>query len=439
MISDKNKELANWALKHALENGCSDARVKVYFGNDNAFDYRDEQLDRLEQSVEACLTINLFVDGRYSSFSTNRMDKDELTKFINNSIEAARLLAPDKYRKLPDPNRLFKEDSKSLDVFDKEIENVSIDEKLNLLKETVKEVYGKDERLISVSSSYSDGITASYFIDSNGFEGYSESTYYSLSAEVSMKGNEDARPSSFWYDTSIFWKDLSKGSIAKKAYERVLQKLNQEKIISGKYKMLIDNLNISRLLSPIISSLYGSSIDQKNSFLIDKFGERIISDQITILDDPHIRQGRGARWFDGEGVATKKMDIVKNGILNNYYIDTYYSGKLNMIPTIQSPSVLVMEPGTKDFNQLLSSLDRGIWVTGFNGGNTNSTTGDFSFGIEGFLIEKGQLIKSLSEMNITGNLLDLWQNVIEVGSDLKLNSSWRIPSVLFGEVIFNGK
>jgi PmbA protein len=109
-----------------------------------------------------------------------------------------------------------------------------------------------------------------------------------------------------------------------------------------------------------------------------------------------------------------------------------------MEPTIQSPSILTFKLGDKNFDQIFAGIDKGIWVTGFNGGNSNGTTGDFSFGIEGFLIEKGVAIKPLNEMNITGNLLTLWKNILEIGNDPKTNSSNRIPSILFDAVSFSG-
>ena len=439
MITKENKDLAKWALDYALSKGCSNARVSVYTGTDNSFEYRDTQLDRLEQSSENGMSLQLYVEGRYGSFSTNRLDKKELEKFISNGIDTARLLAKDEFRRLADADRLYKGDSKGLDTYDEEVEKVSVDEKLALIKDSVNEVYNTDDRLVSVSSGYSDGTNHSYVIASNGFEGETGSSYFSLSAETSMKGTGDTRPSSYWYDSTVFWKDLQKKDIGKTAYERTLRKLGQEKIESGVFKMLVDNMTIARLLSPLVSALYGSSIQQKNSFLIDKLGEKIVSDRITLIDDPHIKQARGARWFDGEGVATQKLNVIENGILNLYYIDTYYGGKLGMTPTIQSPSVLTLKLGDKNFDQMLASLDDGIWVTGFNGGNSNSTTGDFSFGIEGFLIHNGQAVKPLNEMNITGNLLTLWQNVIEIGNDPRTTSNWRIPAVLFDAVNFSGK
>ncbi len=439
MISKENKDLARWAMQYALSKGCSDARVSVYSGTNNSFDYRDTKLEKLEQSSENGLSIQLYVDGRYGSYSTNRLDKKELERFIANGIEATRFLAKDEFRQLPKPERYYKGDGKGLNLYDNNNNKVSVDDKMALIKANAAEVYGKDERLISVSASYSDGISSSFAITSNGFEGESDTTYFSLNAETAMKGQGDSRPSSYWYDSAIFWNKLEKSGIGKTAYERTVRKLGQEKIESGIFPMIVDNTQITRLLSPIVSAIYGNAIQQKNSFLIDKINQQIISDKLTLIDDPHIPEARGSRWFDGEGVATKKRTVIENGVLKMYYIDTYSGLKLNMEPTVQGPSLLTCVHGNKNFEQMMASMDKGIWVTGFNGGNSNSTTGDFSFGIEGFLIENGKPIKPLNEMNITGNLLELWKNVIEIGNDPKMNSSWRIPAIVFDKVNFSGK
>jgi len=94
--------------------------------------------------------------------------------------------------------------------------------------------------------------------------------------------------------------------------------------------------------------------------------------------------------------------------------------------------------GERNFDAILASVQKGIWVTNFNGGNSNPTTGDFSFGIEGFLIENGKTSTPLGEMNITGNMLSLWDSLTEAGNDPRETSSWRIPSLLFNNVNFSG-
>jgi PmbA protein len=107
-------------------------------------------------------------------------------------------------------------------------------------------------------------------------------------------------------------------------------------------------------------------------------------------------------------------------------------------PTIADPSILILQPGNKDLQGLIADVNNGILVTGFNGGNSNSSTGDFSFGIEGFLIENGQTTQPINEMNVTGNFLSLWSSLAQVGNDPRLNSSWRIPSLVFDGVDFSG-
>jgi PmbA protein len=438
MISSENKKLTHWAMDFALKNGCQAARVTLYNSASNSFEIRDMKMDRLQQASENSLVIHLFVDGRFGSFSTNRLDKSELEKFIRNGIESTRFLAEDKARTLPETALYYKGGQPDLQLFDKNIDSIQTDDKIALAKSVCNEMMGKDSRIISANSSYSDEMDFTYLVASNGFEGESSGSSFSLSASVSIKGDGDARPESYWYDSSVYYDALIKEGIGKKALERVLRKLGQKKTNSGKYKMVVDNMNSSRLLSPIIDALYGSSIQQKNSFLLDKQDQKVFGEKMTLTDEPHMAKTPGARYFDNEGVATKLMPVIENGILKNYYISTYIANKMGIKQTISSPSVLTMKMSDKNVNDLISMVDKGILVTGFNGGNCNSSTGDFSYGIEGFLIENGKQTQPVSEMNVTGNMITLWSNLMEVGNDPRSFSSWRIPSLLFDGVDFSG-
>lgn len=220
--------------------------------------------------------------------------------------------------------------------------------------------------------------------------------------------------------------------------KKAIDRLGQAKIGSGDMPMIVENKLAGRSLSPLISALNGYAIQQKQSFLIGMKGEKIGSELMDIIDDPFIVSGRGSRLFDSEGMATKKRAVVEKGVLKTYYIDTYYGKKLEMDPTSGSTTNLLFKPGEKDLEGLLADIDRGIFVTGFNGGNQNGSTGDFSYGIEGFLVEKGKLIQPVAEMNITGNFKDLWNQLIAVGSDVDNTRSWRLPSLVFDNVSFSG-
>lgn len=438
MINKQYKDIAEWAMGLALQNGCKAARVSVITANNNSFEYRNTQLDKLHQSSENKLYIELFVDGRYGSFSTNRIEKSGLETFIKEGITSTRYLSEDTCRQLPDSSRYYQDSGKDLDLYDHSFDSISTDRKLELLKQSVEEVYEADSRIISVSSSYDDGVGVEYMIASNGFEAESSDSAFNLMVEVSLKTDGDARAESFWYDSAVYWDDLRKNEIGKKALERALRKIGQKKIKSGKYDMLLDNTTSSRLLSPLIGAMYGTALQQKNSFLLEKLGRKITSDIFTLTDTPHLTRSFGARWFDGEGVATRNRTIIDKGILQNYFIDTYNSLKMDMAPTIASPSIIQVSLGERPFDVILQTIQKGIWVTGFNGGNSNPTTGDFSFGIEGFFIENGQISTPVNEMNITGNILSLWNNLMETGNDPRTTSSWRIPSLLFNNVNFSG-
>lgn len=438
MITNDNKKLAQWAMEFATKNGCQSSRVSIYNSSSSSFSIRNMKIDQLQQESQNSMVIQLFVDGRYGSFSTNRLEKKELEKFIKDGIATTRFLAEDKARTLPDASLYYKGGKPDLELFDKSIDSMQPDDKVALAMSTCDEMMGKDDRIISAESYFADYQGFIYMVASNGFEGDSSNSSFNLSASVSIKGEGEARPSDAWFDSAIFYEDLTKTGIGTQALERTLRKLGQRKTASGKYMMLVDNLNASQLLSPMINSLYGSSIQQKTSFLLNKIGQKVGSDKFTLIDEPHLKKTRGARYFDSEGIATKHNAVFENGELKTYFIDTYSANKTGLKQTVNSPSTLTMSYGNKDLEGLIASLDKGILVTGFNGGNNNNTTGDFSYGISGFLIEKGKLTQPVSEMNITGNMITLWNNLVEVGNDPTHFASWKIPTLLFSDVDFSG-
>lgn len=425
-------------MDYALKNGCQAAKLTLYTNSNSSFELRNGKIDRLQQATENGLSLNLYVDGRYGYVSTNRLDKKELETLIKNGIDSTRYLAVDEARVLPDPSRYYKGGLPDLQLFDKKLYAISPDDKLDLAKAAAEEAMGKDERIISVDTAYGDGEGSSYRLISNGFEGESQSTWFSLSVMVSIKGEGEARPQGSWYDSSLFYDKLKKQGLGTTALERVLRRLGQKKAKSGKYTMVVEQQRTGQLLGPMLNALYGSSLQQKDSFLLDKLGAKVASGLFTLRDEPHVVGANGSRYFDNEGVATRPMTIFDKGVLQTYFIDTYNAKKMGVAPTISSPSRLVLEPGSKDLDGLVADVEQGILVTGFNGGNSNSTTGDFSYGIEGFLIENGKLTQPVNEMNVTGNFIDLWGSLVAVGNDPQPNRSWLVPSLVFDGVNFSG-
>ena len=437
MTKEEKYKLAKWAMQHALDSGADEASVIISESRSSNVDVREQKIDTLQEAIQSSLSVRLFVENKYSSHKTNRLDKNELARFIEQAIAGTKFLSPDEFRSLPDSSLYYKGEEKDLKTVDQSYDQLDPATKVKLAFQVEEEAYKKDERIISVTSGYSDSTRSRLMVTSNGFEGETSSSSFRLSASVSVDGGE-ARPSASWSERSVFFDNLTKQDIAKTALNRALKKIGQGKIGSGKYNMLVENRTMSRLFYPLLSALDGYNIQQKNSFLIDKLGEKVGSEKLTLTDDPFIIGGMGSNLFDSEGLAAQKRVVFNQGVLGTYYIDTYYGKKLGMDPTTNSTSNLIFETGDKSLDELVQSMGKGILVTGFNGGNTNGSTGDFSYGIDGFLVENGEIIKPVSEMNISGNMKDLWMNLAEVGNDPNLASSWQIPSMLFENIDFSG-
>ena len=209
--------------------------------------------------------------------------------------------------------------------------------------------------------------------------------------------------------------------------------------------MVADRECAARLLAPVLSAMNGFSIQQNNSFLADKLGKKIFPDFLDITDIPREAGAYGSRLFDSEGVATKDLPLIEKGVLKNWFVNTYIANKMNIAPTVDDASrPVVSSTVSKDCKQLLQDClgglaggDKGtVVVTGFNGGNCNSATGDFSFGVEGFYHgPEGSF--PVREMVMTGNMLDLWNNLVAAGSDARPCKPRVVPSLVFKDVDFS--
>ncbi|HUX57513.1 MAG TPA: TldD/PmbA family protein [Bacteroidales bacterium] len=437
MNTNEKYEIADLVIKHALKNGANQIAVSIDDSTSRRIEIREKKIDRLQESIGNTLTVSLYVDNKYSSNTTNLLKKDDLLKFVKGTVASTRYLSEDEFRYLPDKELYYQGGRGDLKTIDLSINDVDPKTKIDLAREVENEIYGTDDRIVSVTSSYEDNISNSVLVASNGFKGDSGVSYASLVAIVSLKG-DTGRPEAYAYDYNIFFDKLIKSGLGKTALDKAIKKLNPKKISSGKYQMVIDKLVAPNIIRPFISALNGSSMYQKNSFLTAKTNKKVASEKLSFIDDPLLLSRFGSRHFDSEGLNAVKRNIIEDGILRNYYIGTYYGRKLDLPPTTASSSNIIYKQGDKDLNGLIKSIKKGILVTGFNGGNCNGATGDFSYGIEGFFVENGEIIHPVNEMNISGNMNDFWNTLVETGNDPNPYDSNMIPSLLFDKTDFSG-
>jgi PmbA protein len=260
-----------------------------------------------------------------------------------------------------------------------------------------------------------------------------------VGAEVNVKDPDGRKPEDYSYAGSRFWAEIpAAAEQGRIAASRALSRLGSKKGDSAVLSMAIDNRAAGRMIGFLMGPLSGASLQQKRSFYEGKTGSTVGSPLLTITDDPLIPKGFGSRLFDGEGIAAKSMPVFDAGVLKSFYIDTYYGKKLKMAPTTGGASNLVIKLGAKSQPGILADMKDGILVTGFLGGNSNGTTGDFSLGVQGFRIRGGKIAEPISEMNISGNHLEFWKKLSAVGNDPYPYSTIRVPTLVFEGVQFAG-
>ena len=434
-----NKEKCYQAVEFAKKAGATESSASVNNLLNTEISVRNGIAEYIDQSFQEYLDLNIYINGRFSSHYTNITDDKNLKDFVNNAVNMTRFLSPDKDRSLPDPSLYPDNTNADIEINDPDFDKISTEDAILFAKEIDSGALTGNKNIISATSDWNHGISKKYIVHSNGFEAERISTYFSAGAEVTVRDKNQSRPEDYYYAAARFKSGLPDlASIGENAAERALKKCGQKKIESGSYTVVIENRAARRILSPLISAMNAKAVHLKRSFLCRMKDKKIASEKLTLTDSPFIKRGQGSRLFDSEGIAAEKRTIISNGILKSFYSSWLYSKKTGLPPTSSSPSNLIFHPGTRGLDSIIKSLNKGILITNFIGGNANSTTGDFSMGFQGFLIDSGKIQSPVNEMNISGNMTSLWNNLAEVGNDPFVYSSTMTPSLVFVNVDVSG-
>ena len=439
IISDKDIQLVEAGLELARKSGADKARATLSRSEEDLVATLNGEIDRVTHCADSSLSLSLFVDGRFGSFSTNKLSPDALADFIRTSVEIVRSIAPDPCRDLPERERCCTDAVRGdeLHLIDPVRGSVSPETRKQIAVEASAYSTGG---ILSEEGEYSDSIYDTLLMDSNGTLCRHCETSFDYGVEVTVeRGGE--RYSGYWWDSASRLSSLDAGICARRALERANAMVGAEPVASGKYNMVIDSEVASKVVSPVLKALNAYSIQQNNSFLVGSLGKQLFPEGLTIMDLPHIDGQTCSKLFDSEGVATREAPIIREGVVSEYFVNTYMSRKLGIAPTIEDatrPKVLPWPVGGLKKSDILRYCDRGILVTDFNGGNSNPVTGDFSYGVEGFWFENGVIRKPVSEMLVTGNILQLWQGLLAAGDDTRSCMSKLIPTLAFSNVDFSG-
>lgn len=431
-------ELADKSVEHLKKSGAKEAAVVIGRGRSVECEIREKKVEKLQESAAASLSVAVYADGKYSGHSTNDLRWDSVKSFLDNALAMTKLLEPDPFRQLPDPKLYENRPTVDLGMNDKGYGDLQTSTRKQTAREIEDAALAGGANIQSVTSFFSDGWGETFRVTSNGFRDREESTSFSAGAEVTVRDG-DKRPEDYWYVSSRKLAGMTDPpKLGKTAAERALSRVGAKKIPGGEMTILVENRSAGRLLGFFLQATTAGALQQKRSFLDGKLGKQVVTDKLTITDDPLIPGALGSRRWDGEGISAKRMPVVEKGVLKNYFVDTYYGRKLKMEPTTGGWSNLVIDPGTESFDALVKKMKRGIVVTSFLGGNSNSLTGDFSTGVQGWLVENGERSHPVAEMNLSGNHNDFWNKLTALGNDPWMYSSVRIPSLMFEGVSVSG-
>lgn len=435
------KELLNRAEK-AVEigkkAGANDVWASASRSRSVSYQYRDGSLEQVSESTSRSLGVALYVDGRYAVHATTDLRPEKLDSFVERAVAMTRALQADPFRKIPDP-ALFagRPDEAKLELYDPGVDKLDRDQRTAWCREMDEASAGHELR-ISATSSCSDGHGVSAMVSSNGFSGSRESSSLSVFTEITLRDG-DKRPQDYFYCSARHVGDMMQPrAVAEEALRRVSARIGESKGPTARTTLVVDRHAGRRLVGRLLGPARGRAVQQNQSFWTSRLGTKAVSDKLTIVDDPLIPRGLGSRTFDSEGISAKRMSLIDKGVFSNLYLDTYYARKLGKSPTTGDSSNTIVEPGTRGFDEIVAGVDNGIYATSWLGGNMDANTGDFSMGVRGFVIEGGKLGAPIGEMNLTGNAVELFSRLVEVGNDPWLQSSMRVPTLVFEDVQFSG-
>jgi PmbA protein len=433
-------ELADWVISRTKKAGANDCKVTISKRRIVEINYRDRKPEVIKEASTQNLYLEAFVNNRFAGQSTPDFRNSTLEEFIAGVVGTAKIMEEDPYRTLPDPEYYSGVTDADLQLADTDYDSLTPEDRHSMARAVEEACLQQGgDKVISVEAGEYDEFYDEFAKTSNGFEGSTKSTYCQVGASMTAQDEGDRRPAGYNYIGCRFRSDLpSLEDVGAEAARRTFDLMGGRKIPTTTIPVIIENRTTARVLGNLLDPMSAGSIQQKRSFLADKKGKSIGSRLLTLRDDPFIPRGLGSKYYDGDGFPAKKRELLTEGTINEFLVDWYYSRKLGWEPTSGSISNIIIPPGARSVDEIIRDLGRCILITGFIGGNSNSTTGDFSVGIIGKLYENGSFVQNVAEMNMADNHLNFWNKLVEVANDPWIYSQARLPSMVFDNIVVAG-
>ena len=438
MIKDQDflKAKAAHCLDVAKKIGATNASVTIGHSISETVNFRNNNLDESNRSDGLAFTIDTYIGKKKSSISSSNLLDQNLNTLIEKCYETTKITPEDEFNSLPDQN-LLADSLKNLNIYDDtHIEN---DKKIDYLKE-LESAASEDKKIVNTESSFTEKKSNFILANSDGFcSGYKTSSF--TASCVAVAKDETSMERDYEYSSKRYLDDIKEPkSLGKIASHQTIRKLSPKKIGSEKLSVIFDKRIAKGMLSAFASAISSSAIARGTSFLKDQLNEQIFSNSINIIDKPDIIKGLGSKNFDSEGVKSETINLVKDGVLKSYHIDSYNGRKLNLKSNGRSGGTtnLYFENGNQSYDELLKMNSKCIYITETIGHGSNLVTGDYSVGATGFLVENGQFKYPINEITIAGNFKDMFKRIF-LANDLDFEYSTNSPTMMIEGMTVAGK
>ena len=441
MKYDKFFELAKQA-------GIEECELSVSTSYSLSFSLFHGEIDSYSSSSSSSYLMRGIYKGKLGAVSSDVYSNKLAQYFVDQIVANASVIEND------DPVFIFKgsEKYRKINTFNKQLSTISVEKKIELAKEIESKIKTGDPRIVEVETvAYDESSSSNTIINSHGLKLVQKNNYFLYYGGAVAKENGQTKTGGDLY----FGNDFSKfdaDELAKSIVKETIEQLGGYPCETATYKAVLDPEVVKSLLSAYVGSAIAEDVQKNSSLFVGKLGQKVASKKVTVEDLP-LTRSVFARSFDDEGVATYNKPIIKNGVLQTYLYNLTTAAKDGVQTTANgvvgggskvytAPFFLKMKPGKKTQEQLFEEVGNGVYITSVQGlhAGLNPRSGNFSLQSTGYMIENGKKTHGLDIITVSGNLVDLFNSIIEVGGDSKtFISGMECPSVIVKKIAVSGK
>ncbi len=434
------RDLAAFTLERAKALGATAADVEISTSIGQNVTVRLGEVETIEHNRDKGMGVTVYLGQQRGNASTTDLSRDAIERTVAAALAIAKYTAADEHAGLADAARLARPPFADCDIYHPWV--LPVEAAIELCKEIEAAAFAVDKRInnsegAAVSTYESDFIYA----NSNGFIGGYPTTRHSTSCTM-IAGTDTGMQRDYWYSVARAGDRLeSAEAVGRKAGERTVARLNSRRVATGDFPVLFEAPSASGIIGSFVGAVSGSSLYRKSSFLMDSIGQQVFSPLVTIHEDPFLAHGLASGPFDSEGVSTVARDVVKDGVVQGYFLASYSARKLGLQTTGNAGGNhnLIVKPGDLDFAGLLKKMGRGLVVTELMGQGVNNVTGDYSRGAAGFWVEGGEIAYPVEEITIAGNMKDMFKGIVAIGNDVLAQGSKQVGSILIDRMAVAGE